>query len=272
MSFSNINIHNFVVENKLIFGNSLLDVGTGYGALAYLMDRNQEYKYVKKVAIEISSSAENFNNKHKLYEEFYTFNSVNIDEKKYDAVCAFKLLEHLMPHGNVIKSFLYKLESLACMRVILSVPAPYMTYNRGSMKQKLLYIENRQNISDEETVEIFADMHKQIIYPNELKSYGYMPAFNMNIKTISGSSIFYKDINKNENKDNPYSLFELLNIENYLLVWKKNYCNNDKIDNRNFLIKFIGTLLNTTKVFYFEPLIPSVIYNLKVYFSKLIGK
>jgi len=270
MSFSNINIQNFILENELMVGESMLDVGAGHGALAYLMARSQKYGDVKKIAVEISSSAEEFNSKHKLYDDFLSFDSDKIEQRRYDTVFALEILEHLIPKDKIVKLFLEKLESLAKKRVIISVPAPYMTYNRESMKEKLESIKGMKSISDDETIEVFADLHKQIIYPEELMLYGYKPAFNMRVKTISGSIVFYKDVDNNSN--NTYSLFELLDIKDYLTVGKKFYCNDTKIDNKYFLIQFIKTLLKTTKVFYFNPLIPALIYNLKVYIARMFTR
>lgn len=270
MSFSNINIQNFIIENRLIKGDSILDIGAGHGALAYLMQRDSEYVKVNKVAIEISKEAKEFNNKHKLYEEFFTSNYEDIDVRKFDTVVALELMEHLIPNHPSLDEFLLKIESLATKRVIISVPAPYMTFNIDALKVNLKDISNKDKVSDEEAITLLADTHKQIISPSYLISKGYKGAFNFNKGTISGSIIYYKDINRSSDSKKP--LAEMLYPNDFLKIAKGYYTGSEEISNRDFLIKFFDSLIQKYSKKHFTPLYPSLIYYLKVAIFNLIKR
>ncbi len=271
MSFSNINIPNFLIENRLIKGNSLLDIGAGHGALAYLMQRDSEYSKVNKVAIEISKEAKEFNDKHNLYEEFFTSEYEKIDNRKFDTVIALELMEHLIPENPSLDEFLEKIESLATNRVIISVPAPYMTFNINSLKINLKNIlDKNSEISDEEAIILLADTHKQIIFPSYLISKGYKSAFNFKKGTISGSIIYYKDIKTPSNAQK--ALADMLYPNDFLKIAKEYYASDKNISNRDFLIIFFETLIKKYSKKYFVPFYPALIYYFKVGMFNLIKK
>jgi len=267
MSFSNINIPNYLIEKRLIKGESLLDIGSGHGALAYLMQRDKTYCTIHKTAMEIDPSAKEFNDKHKLYESFMTPKDLKIN-KKFDSVVALELMEHLTPNNPSMDDFLHQLESMANKIVIISVPAPYMTFSKSYIKNKLKFIQNKDVIDDDITIEILADTHKQIISPSYLKANGYKAAFNSNIFTISGSIIYYKNIQcKTKKKQN---LSSMLYPIDYLNIAKKYYANNDLINNKDFLLLFLNKMKEKSNKKYCSPLYPSVIYYLKVFLFNLL--
>lgn len=263
MSFSNINIQNFIIEKRMIVGDSLLDIGAGHGALAYLMQRDQEYRNVEKSGLDIVPEAMEFNKKHKLYEFFLSPESFTEEERKYDTVVALELLEHLIPYNPPLEEILQKMESIAKKRVIISVPAPYMTINIPALKKQLEDLNNINECSNDSTIALLADMHKQIIYPSVLKQLGFKKAKSYVFKTINGSMIFYKDVESKEKPITSRTLKEMIFPENYLDMAKEYYCSSREVSNKRLLETVIISIMKQYKYMELKPFLPALNYYLK---------
>lgn len=259
----------------MIVGDSLLDIGAGHGALAYLMQRDQEYRSVEKSGLDIVPEAMEFNKKHKLYELFLSPESFTEEERKYDTVVALELLEHLIPDNPPFEEILQKMEAIAKKRVVISVPAPYMTINIPALKQQLKDLQNTNECPNDITIALLADMHKQIIYPNVLKQLGYKKAKSYAFKTINGSMIFYKDVDNKENQTTSRTLKEMIFPENYLDIAKEYYCSKKEVSNKHLLETAIISIMKQYKHMELKPFLPAVNYYLKraaYMMTKFVGR
>lgn len=271
MSFSNIGIHNTIVERELVLGDSLLDVGAGHGALAYLLRRTPRFENALLVGTDVSPTAARFNEKHRLYDEFIISDHHRLEGRRFHTVACLEVLEHLPPEAPALADVLRALEAHGTRRVILSAPAPFMTFNLGAIRASLREMEEGSApVEDGEAIERFADAHKQLIAPATLAAFGYRPALNPALGTVNGSIIYVKDLEGET--DAPVPLGELLFPSDYLDRAKSLYADGPRTPNREFLARFYRSVLARHGKPYFTPLLPALLYHGKVLLAALLGR